>query len=312
MPGFLDLPPELVEQIYLEYEASMYAQIPCAHYVTGIAESLGQLRLVCRHIEQSVRNSFLKDYFEHWIIKRPDDESIQRFCEMAKTPDLAASLTSMEIWCDDDGSMQVQEAHSSQISTVLDLIWKFARAIGYLTGYLKAEASSSPEFEATHVFDDATGAMIPVAYLKNKNALEKALRACENISELWFCNVPLDPKRMHLYKRVKPQADNGDDDDDEVHGHGDRNGHGHDNSGIAFDITSTFEYFLFLAGEAGVQPKRISTFHKCSIDPDVQVNLGLTGCDGLAKYGSASEKLERLYLDIIQDRRNPAAIPEER
>lgn len=310
MPGFLDLPPELVEQIYLEHEASIYAQRACKHDSEGVAEMLGQFRLVCRHIERSTRNLFVKDYFEGRVM-RSDDVSIQRFCEMAKTPDLAASLTQMEIQCDDDGSMQVQEPHSSQPSTILDLIWKFARAIGRLMGYLKAEASPSPEFEATHAFDDATGAMVPVAYLKNKDALVKAFRACVNISELWFGNIALDPKRMHLYKRVKPQTDNGDDDDDDAHGHGDRNGHGHDNSGIAFDITSTFEYFLFLAGKAGVQPTRISTFHKCSRDPDVQVNLGLTGCAGLAKSGSASGKLERLYLDIIQDRRNPAATPEE-
>lgn len=313
MPGFLDLPPELVEQIYLEYEASIHAQRSCVHDMEGVAETLGQLRLVCRHIEQSTRKLFVKDWFEGWIIKRPDDESIQRFCEMAKIPDLAASLTSLSISCDDDASMQVQETQSYRLSSIQDFIWKIARALGILTGYLKAEAPFPPGPEATHVFDNVIGAMVPVAYLKNMDALVKALRACENISELWSGNVALDPKRMHLYKRVKPQAGNSDEDDDnddedDDHGHGNSIGHAHDSTAIVFDITSTFEYFLSLAETAGVQPKQIATFSICS---DNHVNLGLTGCAGLARSGAASEKLETLHLDIVQDRRKTGAELEE-
>lgn len=106
MPGLQDLPPELIDQIHREYETLLIDGRPPTE-LAGVAEDLGNFRLTSRYIERATRHSFVEVWFGSWSIDAPDDESIQRFCAMAKTPDLAASVRELNVFVDDDYSMKV-------------------------------------------------------------------------------------------------------------------------------------------------------------------------------------------------------------
>jgi hypothetical protein len=175
MPSLVDLPPELINQIHLEHEQILFDELTHEeqHERIGIAAKLGSLRLTNRYIERATRRSFT-EYFGVWNIKTPNDADIQWFCDMAKTPDLAASVKELNLFVDDDYSMRVQ-------GTVLD--------------------AAGSEMDATHVFDSGFGAVVPAAYFRNRDALIGAFGACVNVAELWFRNVPLDLDRMERYTR---------------------------------------------------------------------------------------------------------------
>jgi hypothetical protein len=357
MPSLADLPPELINQVHLEHEQLLLAELSHEeqHTRIGIATKLGSFRLTDSYMQHATRRSFL-EYFGEWHIEAPNDAEIRKFCNMAKTSDLAASVKSLELYVDDDLSMRVQDAVST---------------------------ATGSEMEATHGFDEGSGAMFPAAYFRNRKALTEALSACVNVAELRVSDRPLDVKLMGRYKRELrgfAQFDEDDDEDeDEIHdqsddGHeaedgtesesegedksesegedkdegeeegkdkgeeegedgsedGDQtdgeddahvdskahqegeneNGEEHisnqiehvcDSRVLLYDITSTYNFVLRLAGQAGICPTRIKIFHRWSGHHCAYIKLGLTDCAGFSIASPALKKLEVLKLNPIEN-----------
>jgi hypothetical protein len=198
MPGLLDLPPELIEQIHFAHERLVVAE---HENDIGLAQELGRSRLTCRYFERATRRAFVDVYFGAWIIKAPDDENIEKFCAMARTPDLAAAVRELNLHVDDDYTMVVQKANLPERLDRQDV----AAAPQDLSVQLDKQQSTQAQRgvypKATHAFDSITGTLVPAAYLKHRAALLVALRACKNVTELWVGNTPFEPERMHLYKR---------------------------------------------------------------------------------------------------------------
>lgn len=96
MPGLVDLPPELLENIA---QHMLDCNDP-AH--------LSALRLSCRSIEAAIRRPFRLTHFRTVVIWKPKDASIQnqKFCAISKVPDLAKSIEHIVICCADDGTAE--------------------------------------------------------------------------------------------------------------------------------------------------------------------------------------------------------------
>jgi hypothetical protein len=180
MPSLSDLPPELINQIHLEHEQLVLAELSGQqrqqqrHGSCAVAVNFGALRLANRFIERATRRSFLLEHFDVWQIQAPNDADIQKFCMMAKTADLAASVRQLHLRVDDDD---------------------YSKCVQGTVG-----AASESEVEATHVFDDVSGALVPAAYFRNREALLEAFRACVNVVELWFVNRLLDDRPTKRYR----------------------------------------------------------------------------------------------------------------
>lgn len=368
MPFLHDLPPELIDQIHHHLEDLLIDGLPPAEQV-GIAEDLGRFRLVSSYIQVSVnsmerntvsgqsmmlttfsfpqratRRSFLKTWFAAWTIEAPDDASIDEFCTMAKIPDLAKAITEISFLVDDDYTMRVQdrELNLVLVASIQQLV------LGGDGDYCPKAHQGNLSTSATHVHDDVTGVLVPIAYHRNRCALEKAFRACGNVTTLRFGNVPVDLERRWQYKREswwhgsEPGSGDEDDEDDEDgfedeadHESGDEEIEDHtemdepgqeddeetdeeyensrrENRNILVDASSSCFYVLFLAGQAGMCPKNINTFHRCTGHPLCCVDLGLTDCTGLVRAKSAMTKLESLKLDFIEDKYGAGRTSEKR
>jgi len=99
MPGLLDLPPELIEQVHFEHEQMVSLEHEDG---IGVAEELGHFRLTSRYIERATRRAFVQKYFAVWHFKASDDASIEKICAMASTLDLAAAIKVLKFYVDDD------------------------------------------------------------------------------------------------------------------------------------------------------------------------------------------------------------------
>lgn len=373
MPSLHDLPTELIDQIHHHLEDLLINGRPLAEQA-GVAADLGQCRLTSRYIERATRRSFVETWFGGWIFQAPDDASIEKFCTMAKTPDLAKAITEINFFVDDDYTMEVHEGKPDLIASIQKLGLGDEDAASSKTR--EGPSFTTDGLKATHVFDEVTCTMVPVAYYRNRDALKEAFLACENVTTLCFFNVPLDLRRLGRYKRECPdRRDDGgndgedanededdedadgdeDEDEDEDEDDGDNkdeDGHeseadaqsdretdsdddnddnddeedendevdeqaehveneeDHDHRNFLFDITSSYFYVLFLAGQAGICPRKIQSYHQCS-EHRACITLGLTDCAGLLKAKSALKKLETLKLDFIEDKRGNGLTPEE-
>lgn len=233
MPGLLDLPPELIEQIHFAREQLFSAEREIKETDIAVTPGLGNFRLVNRYIERATRRAFVEKYFALWYIKAPDDAEIKKFCDMARTPDLAAAIQELDILVDDDYTMVVQGTSSPKRPGTQDAPASSSDVnLQFDNEHSKQVGGSHPissEVRATHAFDSITGALVPAAYLRHRLALITAFRACKNVTELWIGNKSLEPERMLRYKRssrgngiVAPPEDNdheqdadeGEDDDD--------------------------------------------------------------------------------------------------
>jgi hypothetical protein len=190
MPSLTDLPPELIVRIYHEHDQLLLAELPSAEkdQAIGVATQLVPFRLTNRYIELATRRSFVENYFAAWHITASNDAEIQKFCTMAKTPYLAAAIVQLNFCVDDDYSMRVQD-------TVV--------------------APSGSDIEATHVFDDTFGALVPAAYFRNRDALVEAFRACVNVYHLRFSNKPINLDGLERYKYECLSWDDEDEDEDD-------------------------------------------------------------------------------------------------
>jgi hypothetical protein len=200
MPGLLDLPPELIEQIHLAHERLVEAD---HENDIGVAEELGRSRLTCRYFERATRCAFAEAYFAVWTVKAPDDENIRKFCAMASTPGLAVAVRDLDLLVDDDYTMAVQKADLPKRLETKDVVTSPQELSVQLGKKRSTQApySISSKKEVTHAFDNITGAFVPAAYLRHRVALIAAFRACKNVAELWIGNTPFELERMHRYKR---------------------------------------------------------------------------------------------------------------
>jgi hypothetical protein len=74
---------------------------------------------------------------------------------------------------------------------------------------------------------------------------------------------------------------------------------------ILYDITTSYNYALLLAGQAGLCPERIMTDHRCSEQNCACPKVGLTDCTGLWRASPALKKLRWLKLNFIEDQHEP-------
>jgi hypothetical protein len=261
MPGLLDLPPELIEQIFAfteEYVRAAQYQVeePWGEDEPAEKPKAPVSRLTNKYIESATRRLFIDKFFDTWHIKAADDQSIQRFCEIVNTSDLLVrGLRGLAIYADDD------------------------QMIAERQGHIQPDDDMLHEDEATHLLDPETGAMVPVAYFQNRDRIAQAFRACKRLHGLSFYRSPGCEK---LQRNL-----NGDDDQD---------GQPMEPGGLfwigderRFDVSTSLTYVLSLAHAAGVRIQRIST------NRDV---LSTSSCAGLVKYKSALKEMEELLLNI--------------
>lgn len=251
---------------------------------------------------------------------------------MASTPDLAAAIRKLCLSFDDDYTLEV--AHP-------DSLLERSATHDIAASSQEKNPSILPETKATHTYDNITGALVPAAYLRHKIALVEAFRACKKVAELWIEYKAVEPERMHRYKRSSrrnrngPPADdygqdtegsededdfasdeedsggsdgaerededfNGSDEDAEHHDE-----HFQDRRDILFDITSSYNYALHLAAEAGMHPKQIGPFRLFSKNILARVCTGLTDCAGLPRSKPTLERLETLTLSFVHHQHVP-------
>jgi hypothetical protein len=158
MLELVDLPPELIEHIFIDVEDLVYDELLGTDRESDTVAPL--FRLVNRYVEQCTRREFAMSYFDIHYIKAPDDASIEKFCAMAPVPDLAKCLIKLVICIDNDIPM-----HTQRVALTL-----------------QGGVNSSDVRDAHSTVD----APLPPAYLRNKNAVIDALCACSNIEELTF------------------------------------------------------------------------------------------------------------------------------
>jgi hypothetical protein len=192
MPGLLDLPPELIEQIFALTEdyvhaAQVQAEQPWLEELTRsrTKHKAPSSRLVNRYIESSARRLFTDRFFDTWRIQTADDQDIQKFCHLMESSDLLVKgLRELEICVDDD------------------------RVICIRQEYLQSNEGFLLDKTATHLLDEDTGAMVPSAYFRNRKNVIRAFRACSNPIRLYFYRSP---------GLEKLQREPDDDDDPIVH-----------------------------------------------------------------------------------------------
>jgi hypothetical protein len=96
MSQLLDLPPELIEHIFL-FEESVQRIREASEHEDGANDVVTApvFRLANRYIEQCTRRMFAKSFFTYQRILIPDHASIRRFCAKARFPDLVKYVTGL-------------------------------------------------------------------------------------------------------------------------------------------------------------------------------------------------------------------------
>jgi hypothetical protein len=139
----------------------------------------------------------------------------------------------------------------------------------------------------TWVADLAVKMLAPPAYARNRNALLCALRACSNIDELVFQDTSrdLDVKETCGTQVATSPARSG-------------------ATRKRFDMTSSFNYVLSLAEEAGLRPPMLSAATHIIGPNETGQNhpfCGLTDCTSIAKAKGICHGLEDLSIRLVQD-----------
>lgn len=158
--SLLDLPPELIEQIFEQHELLVHQDQVDA----GEGELIVPVfRLTNRHIERCTRPAFTKTYYRVWQVKPSDDTSVREFSAMAQIPDLARCVEELIVYAENDDAMVVHETASSQTEISLPNV--------------KNVADASRPLESTET-------------TRRRSTLVSALRTCFNIKELAICPTP--------------------------------------------------------------------------------------------------------------------------
>jgi hypothetical protein len=162
MPELVDLPPELIEHIFVDLASLAVQAASDTDEGTGkntkITASL--FRLTNRYTEQCTRRKFAARYFTRWCIRAPDDASIEKFCAMARIPDLVKCVNELVFYVDNDFLTRAELENTSLQPTI-----------------------DSPEAEDARNAIDLPG---PPAYVRNSYELLDALDACQNVNEFTF------------------------------------------------------------------------------------------------------------------------------
>lgn len=221
MPGLLDLPPELIEQIY----DSFADRVPVDEHHHPESKSYTynkfegrSFRLVNRYIQRATRHSFASTHFQEWDIRAFDYASIERFCAMTDVPDLAQCVEKIGLSLEEDRLMRVD------------------------TSSLHAQPANIMIFgsKATRIFDDDFGADVPLALFQNRKRLIKAFAACEQLWTLFLYNRCLSADCWLALGFAPGQTRP-------------------PNEILQLDISSSFSYILFLLEAASASPEYIAT-----------------------------------------------------
>lgn len=267
MTGLLDLPVELIEQIYDE----LYEELDCDTWY-----QLGHLRLTCRYLERATRKPFLEDQCNCKSIRVTEDASILRFCATTENSDFAKAYKCIHFLTHDDGTVEAEarkpEANSSVTSTDP-------------TGSSENSENVAAEFAELRTDDIPNGSaklrsMVPAALLRNEDRLLEALRACENVDslEVW---ANYSRGKMPDHRTLPdPTGDEG----DHVY---------------PFDVSSTFDVFMSLAVRAGIYPTNIGV-----VVDEQSVICALTNAAGFVTGKGALRRLENLRLAFMHDWRD--------
>lgn len=185
MPGLLDLPTELIEQIFdkcgdIAYNEWRTENPKASHFWRQVA--VPPFRSSCRYVERATRHSFAKNYLRmgHYYIAA-NDASIESLCAQVKVEEFAATKDFIYFELDDDKNAKFSPLHE-------------------VSG--QHESAESSGKATTHVLEDATGASVPLAVYRNRKVLVEALRACTNLADLHFTgNLPhQDPPAAQLFE----------------------------------------------------------------------------------------------------------------
>jgi hypothetical protein len=84
-----------------------------------------------------------------------------------------------------------------------------------------------------------------------------------------------------------------------------------DRRDILFDITSSYNYAVHLAAEAGMRPIRIIPFHQESETAYARTQVGLTDCAGFVKSKAILKRVTALGLSFVNKQRGPQGDPFE-
>lgn len=165
MPGLLDLPAELIEQIYDDFRRATY---------WDDRAQLGYLRLTCRYVEKAVRHRFLEKRCRCVSLLTNGDASVTRFCAMTTTPDVTMAVQYITIIAYDDGTTETEARKLSLHSSDTD-----AASAG--------DQGLSEELRS----------LTPPALLRHQNGLIEVLRACKNVWGIHFQENDRGPVPHH-------------------------------------------------------------------------------------------------------------------
>jgi hypothetical protein len=260
MPELVDLPPELIELIFIHVQGGTFAEL---RYTGPEARMPAPLfRLTNRYIEQCTRREFVATYFDDRRIRISDDASIKRFCAMARTPDLAKCLDHLVLVIDNDTVVQAQDENV-------------------------APTADAEPWEENITY----GILGPPAYVRSRNEIVTALRACSGINALMFRNAPQiqDSNTSSGVGAALPPSQA-------------------ETMGPIFDVSFPFRYILSLAEEAGVCLAWLSTaqdFPEPAESTESEIMYGLSDCSALAEAEDVLCCLEALCLHLVPVRMGP-------
>lgn len=164
MPELFDIPPELIEHIYVDLETLI--DHDSLNGRPGNKTTTLHFRLTNRYIERCTRRKFGARHFDQWCIEAPDDASIAKFCAVAKVPHLSRCVDELIVCVDNDVEMRARQESTSPQAGVNPLRATDAR--------------------------DAVDTLAPAVYARNKDDVVDALSACSNINDLIFRPLPCD------------------------------------------------------------------------------------------------------------------------
>lgn len=150
--SLLDLPPELIEQIFEQHELLAQSELEDSGDEDAVIGA-PVFRLTNRYIEKCTRRAFITKYYWCWQVKTSDDTSVREFSAMAQVPELARCVNELIVYADNDDTMAVhQETALSQTAISL-----------------------------------ASLALGPSETASLRSSIISALRACSNIKDLTIC-----------------------------------------------------------------------------------------------------------------------------
>lgn len=261
MPGLLDLPPELIEQIFDKCEEVAYGEW-CKENDEDdywLPESgVPPFRSTCRYVERATCRRFAKVYLGdgHAEIAAKDSD-IEKFCAQARVEEFAANKKRLAFGFDDD------------ISAKANLELEASGSI---------DSCNSSIGTATHQIDEVTGALVPLHLYRNRDAIVEALRACKNLTSFLFSRNWGDrsPTRLeYVFAAANEDVD--------------------PNESALFDITSSVAYVLSLAEEAGTRLERTFVGNVW-----MGVSIGLSDGAFLARHKHILRSLKYFGLKFIK------------